>query len=139
MKTILFVSLLVASGAWADEATDLAGIKQTVVRLGGAMHPQPALFTPDFADSAAFERLTSVGSVVISKEPFGEAQIVLPPATGTRFAIQSIRFVTGEVALVDALDGQNGRESVLLVMKKEGADWRLAAFKRIAEQVITAP
>jgi hypothetical protein len=49
--------------------------------------------------------------------------------------IQSIRFIAPEVALVDAANTQYGaviparRIPVLLVMKKEGAEWRIASLR----------
>ena len=134
MKSAICFGLLLASGLLADDATDRAAVTQTVFRLD---ENQPALFTPDFSDAAEFRRVNSAGTVVISKEPFGEATFTLAPAR--RFAIQSIRFLTAEVALVDALDQHNGNARVLLIMKKEGADWKLASYKRIAEDKKTAP
>jgi hypothetical protein len=111
-------------------------ITQTISRLDGN---QPALFTSDFGDGAEFRRINSVGTVVISKEPLGEATVILPPSGVRRFVVESIRFLTAEVALVDALDRNNGNATVLLVMKKEGADWKLASYKRVAEDKKTAP
>lgn len=134
MKTILCVSLLLAFGLWADEITDRPMIESTIARLGDN---QPVLFTADFTDAAEFARVSSTGTVVISKEPFGEATISLAPAR--RFAVVSIRFVTAEVALVDALDRHNENGTVLLVMKKEGTEWKVTSFKRIAENKKTAP
>ena len=134
MKTTLCVSLLLVSGLWAEEVTDRPMIESTIARLSDN---QPALFTADFSDAAEFARVSSTGTVVISKEPFGEAIISLAPAR--RFAVVSVRFVTGEVALVDALDRYTENGKVLLVMKKEGAQWKVASFKRIAENKKTAP
>ena len=134
MKTILCVSLLLVSGLWAQDITDRPMIESTVARLGDN---QPTLFTADFSDAAEFARVSRTGTVVISKEPFGEATISLAPAR--RFAVVSVRFVTGEVALVDALDWHNDLGSVLLVMKKEGTEWKVTSFKRIAENKKTAP
>jgi hypothetical protein len=136
MKSAICFGLLLASGLWADDATDRIAITQTISSLDGN---HPALFTADFSDGAEFRRMSNVGTVVISKEPWGEANVILPPSGVRRFAVQSIRFLTGEVALVDALDRNNGNATVLLVMKKEGADWKLASYKRIAEDKKTAP
>jgi hypothetical protein len=138
MKPILFLSLVLASLAWADEATDRDSIATTVARLSGS-YPQPLLFTSDFDGSSDFERMTRFGQVIISKEPFGEAEVRFPSATGIRFVIRSIRFLTGDVALVDAFDRQNGLEPVLLVIRKEGVDWRLASFRRIVDKEKPAP
>ena len=134
MKTILWLSLLLVSGLWAQDITDRPMIESTVARLGDN---QPTLFTADFSDAAEFARVSRTGTVVISKEPFGEATISLAPVR--RFAVVSVRFVTGEVALVDALDRYNDLGSVLLVMKKEGTEWKVTSFKRIAENKKTAP
>ncbi len=134
MKMILCVSLLLASGLWAQDSTDRPMIERTIARLGDN---QPGLFTADFGDATEFARMTSTGTVVISKQPFGEAVISLAPAR--RFAVVSVRFVTGEVALAEALDRYNENGSVLLVMKKEGTEWKVTSFKRIAENKKTAP
>ena len=138
MKWTLCVSLLLGSCIWADESADRAGVAATMARLS-ASDPQPLLFTADFADAAEYGRAATVGSVVISKEPWGEATIVLPGATMPRFVVRSVRFVTGDVALVDALDRKNDNGTVLLVMRKEGVDWRVAAFRRIEDARKAAP
>jgi hypothetical protein len=51
-----------------------------------------------------------------------------------RMVIQSIRFVPPDVAMADAADTQFGttmsrRIPVLLVMRKEGAEWRIASLR----------
>lgn len=142
MKTILCVSLLLASSAIADEAVDRASIATTISWLNGSVLDGD-LFTADFPDSAALLRGVQGnfgGRVVISKESWGEATWL--PALAPRiprFVIQSVRFVTPDVALVDGIDRQNESGSVLFVMKREGIAWRIASFRRIEDQVKTAP
>jgi hypothetical protein len=142
MKALFCLPLLLAAGAFADDATDRASIATTISWVN-ASYLDPSLFTADFPDSA--ELLRGVqgnfgGTVVISKEPWGEATwFPVPVSRGPRFVIQSVRFVTPEVVVVDGIDQRNGGASVLFVMRKDGIAWRIASFKRIADQVKTAP
>ncbi len=56
-----------------------------------------------------------------------------------RIVIQSVRFITPEIALVDAANTQYGstilvrRVPVLFVMKKEARDWRIASLRVLAD------
>jgi hypothetical protein len=142
MKTILCAFLLLAFSANADEAVERASIATTISRLNGPVL-DPDLFTADFPDAAELTRDAQGnfgGRVVISKEPWGEATWFPPPAPRTlRFVIQSVRFVTPDVALVDGIDRQNESRPVLFVMKKDGIAWRIASFKRIVSPIKTAP
>ena len=54
--------------------------------------------------------------------------------TAPRIVSESIRFVTPDVALVDAVIAQYGsllvsREPVLLLMKKQATEWRIASVR----------
>jgi len=108
MKAILGILLLGASLAFADVPADRAAIQQVVN-------------SPSTAKAVA--ALLSTGA----DEPWSE---VTPPL----IAIRSIRFLTPEIALVDADSTQIGstatwRVSVWLVMKKAGADWKIASLR----------
>jgi hypothetical protein len=69
------------------------------------------------------------GTVVISKEPMGEAQW-FPAGMRVPLAVKKIRFVTEDVALVDLVE--NG--PVLIVMKRVGTEWKIASLRRVAEK-----
>ncbi len=144
MKTILCGFLLLGSSVIAaDEAVERASIATTISWLNGSAL-DPDLFTADFPDSVELTRGVQGnfgGRVVISKEPWGEATW-FPPLTAPRtlrFVIQSVRFVTPDVALVDGIDRQNESRPVLFVMKKEGIAWRIAGFRRVGDGIKTAP
>ncbi len=155
MKPILWLSILLASCAYADEATDRAAIKNVIATLNTPAFG-PGLFTAGFNDFPELARLgvsanTSSpimvtegqsGRVVISHEPWGEATVG-PTLTikwvTSRFAITSTGFISEDVALVDAINEQSMDDStppklpVLFVLKKEGTVWRIASLRLIAQ------
>jgi hypothetical protein len=155
MRPILCLSILLASGAWADQLDDRAAIERVISTLNTSAVNRGA-FTVDFRATeltqlwSAFPLLTiGPGSVIISHEPWGEAQwvpaAVLPPQAHFRLVIRSVRFITPDVALVDAVTGppmaspapDNSvppqRVPVLLVMQREGTDWRIASIRKTAQ------
>ena len=101
-------AFLFACGVNADEPADRAAIEKVVSTLDSPVRP----------------------SVDISHEPWGEATITLPPSHPV-IVIHGIRFVTPDVALIEAT---NGSLPVLIVMKKEGEGWRL-----ISQHVLAQP
>jgi len=133
MKPILCLSLLFSACLWADEAADRVAIEKVIgalnePRRGPRAKPLSALFTSD-ADPAELRRLFDMEGRMrqISDGPWSEV-------TTPRMVSESIRFVTPEVALVDAAIAQYGslsgsREPVLLVMKKQGTEWRIASVR----------
>lgn len=129
-------------------------------------NPDPVLFNADFpreelAILGLKPSVLSVGrsgepKVVISKEPWGEAQwgpaaaivdriqtsdisvllqrepiaVVLPPQVSTR----AVRFVTNDVALVEAEVDRNDDAPpvpVLIVMKRNEGVWQVASVRRL--------
>jgi hypothetical protein len=116
--------LLCAALAFADVPADHTAIEQVVHSLSTA-NPVSVLFTAD-ADSQ-LDRLTQPPS-----EPWSE---VFHATNGRPFiAVQSIRFLTPEIALVDAVSTQIGstafrRVPVWLVMKKEATGWKIASLR----------
>jgi hypothetical protein len=159
MKSILFAVVFLAPGLWAaDEVADRAGIEITIRGLS-VNPPRQSLFTSDFDDNELVRLRKSdtvstpvpgppgevsvskeqsgampitvqgvAGTLVISKEPMGEA-IWLPGKMNMPLTIRRIRFVTGDVAMVDAL----GKAPVLIVMRKVGTDWKIASLRILAE------
>jgi hypothetical protein len=129
MKAIPVIVLLCGALAWADTPADRTAIQQVVNSLSTA-NPVSVLFTAD-ADSQ-LDRLRQPPADGIWSEVFR-------PTSGRPYiAVQSIRFLTPEVALVDAVSTQIGattmrRRPVWLVMKKEGSDWKIASLRLPAE------
>ena len=134
--SILFVDLLLPGKAvWADSASDRAAVERIVkVVLASAATDESisALFAADAESVLGSElgRLREMDRRLLglSKEPLSE---VTPPMVD----IQSIRFVTSDVALVDAASTHYGslvlhsRIPVLLVLRRDGADWRIVSLR----------
>jgi hypothetical protein len=72
--------------------------------------------------------------VVISHEPWGEAQwvpaAVLPSPAPLLLIIRSVRFITPDVH--EPNETTSHRIPVVLVMKREGTDWRIACIRKTA-------
>jgi hypothetical protein len=125
MRALIATVLLCAVLAWADTPADRSAIEQVVKSLSTA-NPVSVLFTAD-ADSQ-LDQLTQPPA----HEPWSEVF----RATNGRpsIAVGSIRFLTPEVALVDAVSTRVGSTvishvPVWLVMKKEGAVWKIASLR----------
>jgi hypothetical protein len=137
MKSIVCALLAFAALAWADERADRAAIQGVVEALandqaGGSPKAAAGLFTDD-ADNQ-LSRLSDMDRRLLwpGGEPFSEV-------TAPRLAVQTIRFITADVALVDAAIAQYGstivvrRVPVLLVMRKEAKGWRIASLRLMAD------
>ena len=120
MKLALVAALL-ASCALADEAADRAAIQAVVTALNHGDKPVAELFTPDADGARELAWLNAPNRTPLS----GVSQPYLK--------VRSVRFVTPEVALVDASADQYGSLfgrsiPVLLVMRKESR-WRISALR----------
>jgi hypothetical protein len=140
MKSIIAL-VLFAGGVWAaDEAADRTAIENAIRVF--SISPLRASFTSDFdqEELARFKKTPAPpdggipvaiegvpGTLVISKEPMGEA-VWLPAGMHGAVIVSKIRFVTPDVAMVDAVE----KGPVLIVMKKIGADWKIASLRRLA-------
>jgi hypothetical protein len=144
MKSIIIASVLFAGGLWAaDEVADRAAI-ENIIGAFSVMPARASWFTSDF-DQAELERLGKApapegggipvkiegvpGTVVISKQPMGEADW-FPAGIHGVITIKKIRFLTPEVAIIDATE----RGPLLIVMKKVGTDWKIASLRILAEK-----
>jgi len=147
MKSIVLACVLCAGGIWgADEVAEREAIQKTVAQLG--VFPARAdLFTADFDGRAELASLRGVTcppevtgplclamvlpdttyQVVISTKPWGEAEIV---RTRNVIVAKNIRFLAPEIAMVDAV----GKNPLLIVLKKEGTDWKIASLRILAEK-----
>jgi hypothetical protein len=137
MKVIVCMSLVFATLAYADEAADRSAIERVIGVLndsqtGSVKKPTSTLFTPD-ADSE-LDRLSHLDRrlLQLANEPWSEV-------TTPRVVIHSIRFVTPNVALVNAANTQYGstilvrRIPLLFVMRKEGTHWRIASLRVLVD------
>ncbi len=162
MKIVLSLAILLTPALWADEAADRAAVETTIAALNS---PQLNLeiFTPDFPNAAELQRArrqtatvtpvqvpgpaggtkieTAAGTVVISREPMGEATLGPSPNFSgsfvvlTRFNARSITFVSPNTAVVVAEYESFGAPSVpaLFVLRKDGENWRIASFRPLPE------
>ena len=153
MRPILFALIFVAAGAWADEAADRAAVTKTISALSLSPH-NSGLFTADFDGQDALHQGAMVGmcpevwwencgmvittptpespQVIISKEPWGEATIVMPGSVvGMRapIVVKKIRFLTPDVAMVDAVSTRR----LLIVLKREETNWKIASIRELAD------
>jgi hypothetical protein len=132
MRTsVAFVLLVAISVLLASEPADRADIEHLI----GALNDPHAtdldranLFTTDSQNELG--RLADVDRRMVhgAGEPWSEV-------TTPRFVIQSIRFITADVAVVDAENTQYGsvvlavKVPVLFVVKRETGGWRIAAMR----------
>ena len=137
MKTIIWISLVFAALSWADEAADRTAIERVIgalnaERAGAGQKRVAGLFTADAENE--LDRLSKLDRWLVqaSDRPWSEV-------TTPRMVIQSIRLITPDVALVDAANTQYGstilvrRVPVLVVMKREGKDWRIASLRVLVD------
>ena len=142
MKAAIFALILFAGGAWADETADRAAVAKTVRALN-TFPVDPGLFTADYDGPRDPLRRTSTapstGPVACPEvwwETCGMAigdspeRVLLPPEyRNSRIVPAKIRFVTPDVAVVDAM----GRRPLLMVLKREGTDWKIASIRELAD------
>ncbi len=152
VKVILCLPLFFASLALADDAGDRTAIGRVIAGLN-EWPLRAALFTSDSDGESALRRLPKVAlvgvrmlgtggpTVRISHEPWGEATIDFPglPAVvesvNPRIVSGTIRFIASDVAVADGawtyLDNGGATQNIplVLVMKKEGDTWKIAALR----------
>ena len=128
--------LLLATVAFADEASDRKAIEGVIEAFNSGSTASPdqraALFTSD-ADEQTY-RLASLdhGMVPGSDRPWSEVSV-------PRIVIQSLRFVSQDVALVECAKKQYGSMGVrslplLFVFKNTGRGWRVFCIRAMVEQ-----
>jgi hypothetical protein len=155
VKFVLCLAVLVTSAAWADETAERSAIEATIAKLNTSPS-LPSLFTGDFANADELHRFlgevapvimgfpvegitvqTQAGTLVISHEPMGEATLLTVPLAS--FVIRSVTFISADSAVVVAVHQRrsgpiaSGLVPVLLVLRHEGSDWRIASFRVLAE------
>lgn len=132
MKWVIFGLLIFSPFARADERTDRLAIERIVDALndyksGAGQQQVSTLFTADAETQLSL--LSELNQKLIPRgTPWSEV-------TKARIALHSIRFITPDVALVDAANTQYGstilvrRVPVLLIMKRETIGWRIASIR----------
>jgi hypothetical protein len=132
MKWVIFGLLIFSAFARADERTDRLAIERIVdapndYKSGAGQQQVSTLFTADAENQLSL--LSELNQKLIpGGKPWSEV-------TKARIALHSIRFITPDVALVDAANTQYGstilvrRVPVLLIMKRETNGWRIASVR----------
>jgi hypothetical protein len=138
MRRIFCGFLIVSALAWADERTDRHAIEGIIESLNtdGSAEGQKrvaSLFTDD-ADNQLAKLSDLNRGLVPSDGPWSEV-------TKPHIRVQAIRFITDDVALVDAVNAQYGstmlvrRVPLLLVLKRQGKEWRIASLRVLVDVV----
>jgi hypothetical protein len=118
--------------AWANEIEDRSDIERVISTLNDGrtnLSQKQNLFTSESQNE--LDRLSSLDRRMVTSD------IPLSEVTTPRVVIQSVRFITPDVALVDAANTQYG--SVVLVrrvpvMRKEREGWRITAVRVLVDR-----
>ena len=119
------MSILVATCVWADDAGDREAIERLIAAVNHHSKPLADVFT---ADAPENER----SMLSANEQPWSEV-------TSPRITTRSIRFIPPQVALVECTNTQYGSAIVvrttlmLLVMKKDGEQWRIASVRTLQD------
>jgi len=130
VKRILCLSILIATCAYADDATDRDGIERVIAAVNNHSKPLSDVFT---ADAPENER----SMLSPDEQPWSEV-------TSPRITARSIRLIAPRFALVECANTQYGSvlvvrtTSLSLVMKKDGEQWRIASVGALREPAIAA-
>jgi hypothetical protein len=131
---LCFASLFTATLALADEGSERKAVEAVISALNGHGKQTAGLFTGGNSDNPA-----ELAGISALDGMLAESQRPLSEVSAPKLAVRSIRFISPEVAMVDAEKVQFGsmilRRSIpmLFVMRKEGPDWRIASVR------VTAP
>jgi hypothetical protein len=119
------LSILAATCAWADDASDREAIERVIAAVNNHSKPLTDVFT---ADAPENER----SLLSAHEQPWSEV-------TSPHIATRSIRLIAPQIALVESTTTQYGSVIVmrsapmLLVMKKDGAQWRIACVRALPD------
>ncbi|SPE33156.1 exported hypothetical protein [Candidatus Sulfopaludibacter sp. SbA3] len=126
MKAFLCFPFLFAICGLAQDAAD----RVTIERLIGSLNEPDAkpVFTSDADRGEAAHLANLVKQLGDMRRPWSET-------AAPRIFSKAVRFITPDVALVDALVAPYGMvlptTPALFVMKKVGPDWRIASFREL--------
>jgi hypothetical protein len=124
------LSILVATCAWADDASDREAIGRVIAAVNNHSKPLADLFTADAPDN---ER----SMLSANEQPWSEV-------TSPRLTTRSIRLIAPRFALVECTNTQYGSVLVvrstlmLLVLKKDEGQWRIASVGALQDPAIAA-
>jgi hypothetical protein len=130
VRRIFCLSLLAATCAWADDASDREAIERVIAAVNNHSKPLTDLYT---ADAPENER----SMLSANEQPWSEV-------TSPRITTRSIRLIAPRFALVECTNTQFGSvlvvrtTSMLLVMKKDGEQWRIASVGALQDPAIAA-
>jgi hypothetical protein len=130
VRPILCLSILVATCAWADDATDREAIERVIAAVSNHNKPLTDVFTADTPES---ER----SMLSADEQPWSEV-------TSPRLTTRSIRLIAPRFALVECTNTQYGSvlvvrtTTMLLVMKKDGEEWRIASVGALQDPAAAA-
>ena len=121
--------LLLAAGGFADEQSDRAAIDSLIHSLRNSSNVS-ALFTADAENELNRLEAIELNMAKAAHMPWSE---VGPPV----LVIDTIRFVTADVAIANASEMQTGstitsRLPVLFVMKREKDEWKIASLRLLS-------
>jgi hypothetical protein len=136
MRSILLcMALFAVQVVLASEREDRSDIEQVIKSLNDTqthLAQKRELFTTDAQNE--LDRLSGLDRRMVPGW-----DVPLSELTRPRILVESVRFITGDVALVDAANTQYAspgglvaKVSVLLVMKKETQGWRITALRVLA-------
>jgi hypothetical protein len=130
VRRILCLLILVAACAWADDTSDREAIERVITAVNNHNQPLTDVFAPDAPEN---ER----SMLSPSEQPWSEV-------TSPRITTRSIRLIAPRFALVECTSTQYGsvlvvrRTSMLLVMKKDGEQWRIASVGALQDPAVAA-
>jgi hypothetical protein len=128
MRVLLASALLCSTLAFGDQPADRTAI-ETVINSLKTAKPVSVLFTADADSDLAQLDAAQSAMAEAARQPWSEA---MPP----KLVIDSIRFVTADVAIVNAANRQITstmvrRTPVLLVMRREDSGWKIASLRML--------
>ncbi|HWB84345.1 MAG TPA: hypothetical protein VG675_09415 [Bryobacteraceae bacterium] len=133
---VLCLFLFISAAASADDAVDRAAIEHLIGALNNltakpSVEALPALFTADVNRAPANCFLAGHWRLVqVARHPWSEVST-------PRLETLGVEILAPGLALVDAINRQIGvsarRIPVLFVMKREGADWRIASIHSLVD------
>lgn len=130
LKILALGFLLAAAAPSADVASEAAAIDKTIDRLNN--FPGADVFTSDFDDWAALKAARAGDLHVECPEAWKETcgMFPIPGVDARRIVAIKIQFVTPDVAIADAV----GNVPVLIVLKKESSEWKVASIRVLADR-----
>jgi hypothetical protein len=127
---VVLIPVFLAAFGWADTASDRSAIEGVVASVL-TVEKSSNVFTAG-ADGD-LDRLKDLNRRLVAASRQVWSELPMPG-----MLVEAIRFVTPDVALVNAANAQYGaamltRIPVLFVMKKEGTEWKIASLRLLGD------